>query len=301
MTPSVHGSSTKRHVWLIRHGERADLADKAWVADGGRNYDPPLTRLGVLTAYVTGKTLSRMRTPGAVPQLVVTSPFLRCMQTAVQIARTCNGCPVLVEPGLCEFVSSELFNGVFPGPMLTQEEFVRDYCSGPKGYVPTFLDNSGWRVRDSVPGIGEGGKWETRFDLQDRCRDVAEWLDSRKMRDYESVAIVTHGTCIVMLSMYLDETKAWPNVETPYCCVSHFVGYSAPSRPESPTPLMISEDEDEVEVSVDVDEGENGAGEIAQGDESFGEMEEESGRSRKSRKTNWKAVLVCSQKHLKRK
>lgn len=287
MSPAMlpAGACTKRHIWLIRHGERADLADKNWAAaaaaaaaggEGERRYDPPLTRLGVLTAYVTGKTLARMRTPGAVPQLVITSPFLRCLQTATQIARNCNGCPIAIEPGICEYIAEDLFNGVFPGPMLSQEEFVRDYCTGgPKGFIPTFVENKEWRVRKNVPE-----KWETRFDLQDRCRDVAEWLDSRVVRDYESIAIVTHGTCLIMLSMYLDDSKAWPSVETPYCCVSHFLGYSAldGSRPESPTPLMISDDDGDGEDDLN-----------------------KSGGSSSSKKTSWKAVLICSQKHLKRK
>lgn len=239
--------------------------------------------MGVLTAYVTGKTLSRMRTPGAVPQLVVTSPFLRCLQTATQIARTCNECPVLVEPCICEFISEDLFNGVFPGPMLTQEEYVRDYCSGPKGYVPTFLNRVEWHAREKVPD-----KWESRFDLQDRCRDFCEWLDSPNVCDYESIAVVTHGTCLVMMGMYLDETKAWPDVETPYCCVSHFVGQAAFSRPESPTALNISSENSDYEEEEDENE-------------SFGDVDCGGLRKVNPKKTNWKAVLVCSQKHLKRK
>ena len=319
MSPAFFTSAgaTKRHVWVIRHGERADLADKKkWAAavaaasssssEGVRRYDPPLTRMGVLTAYVTGKSLSQMKTPGAVPQIVLCSPFLRCLQTAVQIARTCGGCPIAVEPALCEYISADLFGGELPGPMLSQEEFVARYCDS--SFTPTFVDNSTWRVRDSVPQ-----HWESRFDLQDRCRDMCAWLDSPVARMYESIAVVTHGTVIVMAGMYMDESKPWPAVETPYCCVTHFVGFTPLVRTSSPTMgnasiATTSSSGSSTEPSVSLLSGSAPTPrpeEIRTFDDRCGSCGYgygyDDGEEDDRKRTNWKAVLVCTQKHLKRK
>jgi hypothetical protein len=94
---------------LVRHGERTDYAQPTWVAQqkqttDGRPWDPPLTARGRLQAVAAGERLVRECAELGVPQpsQVYCSPFTRCVETAVGIARATGVPTVNVEPSLSE-------------------------------------------------------------------------------------------------------------------------------------------------------------------------------------------------------
>eukprot|EP00850_Spirogloea_muscicola_P018486 SM000170S02658 [mRNA] locus=s170:65371:66694:+ [translate_table: standard] len=66
----------------MRHGERADDADPAWAPAADRPWDPPLTARGAAQARAAGEALGAA---GLGITRVVTSPFLRCVQTTAQV------------------------------------------------------------------------------------------------------------------------------------------------------------------------------------------------------------------------
>ena len=73
---------------FIRHGERCDNSkleeERARIEVKS---DPPLTRLGVAQAHMTGKYLKTYLKSGKYDQIIIeTSPFLRTMETAAGIA-----------------------------------------------------------------------------------------------------------------------------------------------------------------------------------------------------------------------
>jgi len=93
---------------IVRHGERQDYADPTWVAHqkqtDGRPWDPPLTARGKRQAVAAGQRLLQECAQLGVPQpsQVYSSPFTRCVETAVEIA-TATGLPTVnVEPSLSE-------------------------------------------------------------------------------------------------------------------------------------------------------------------------------------------------------
>jgi broad specificity phosphatase PhoE len=87
--PSTSAPST---VFIVRHGSRLDAADKDWSQSSATPYDTPLTYGGWVQSRNLGVrigTLLKDQVPKKKKQtriVIHTSPFLRCIQTAVSIA-----------------------------------------------------------------------------------------------------------------------------------------------------------------------------------------------------------------------
>ncbi|KAJ3080380.1 hypothetical protein HK102_003102 [Quaeritorhiza haematococci] len=90
-------------IWIVRHGERVDHVDPRWAATTKTPWDPSLTSVGVQQAAATGTFIasqaatSRQTASGPQPQLpikyIFSSPFLRCVETAVQIQKALPPAP----------------------------------------------------------------------------------------------------------------------------------------------------------------------------------------------------------------
>jgi broad specificity phosphatase PhoE len=80
--PVVYDSAVKQrcqHVYIMRHGERIDDVDSLWTSD--RPFDPPLSNRGKHEALCIGHTLEHAKITH-----IITSPLLRCVQTASQVS-----------------------------------------------------------------------------------------------------------------------------------------------------------------------------------------------------------------------
>ena len=100
--PPAEFATASTRIIVARHAERADDVDVGWTAhDDGFPDDPPLTPFGLEQAALLAQTLLKAR-----PNLdvVCTSPFLRCVQTADAVARA-FGLPLRVEHGLYEHLA----------------------------------------------------------------------------------------------------------------------------------------------------------------------------------------------------
>ncbi|KAJ2373952.1 hypothetical protein H4S02_008698 [Coemansia sp. RSA 2611] len=124
--------------YIVRHGERIDHIDDSWVHSAAVPYDPPLTDTGQRQAYLTGQLIHNIEqqqaqpTPDNTEYLVLTSPFLRCAQTAQAIhqgfvdqsARTHSAqtrqWKIAVEPGLSEVMNESYFEGPLPESLVGQ-------------------------------------------------------------------------------------------------------------------------------------------------------------------------------------
>jgi broad specificity phosphatase PhoE len=101
---SCEENQKKRVIWIMRHGIRQDNIDPNWGKTAKRPDDPPLAREGGLQAIDTGKFLSNQDI-----QLIYSSPFLRCIQTAGLIANIIK-VPLRIEYGLCEALFAKWFS-----------------------------------------------------------------------------------------------------------------------------------------------------------------------------------------------
>eukprot|EP00271_Cylindrocystis_brebissonii_P013086 TRINITY_DN32667_c0_g1_i1.p1 TRINITY_DN32667_c0_g1~~TRINITY_DN32667_c0_g1_i1.p1 ORF type:complete len:447 (-),score=72.26 TRINITY_DN32667_c0_g1_i1:265-1605(-) len=79
-----------QHVFCMRHGERLDVVDPTWAVKAQRPWDPPLTDWGKWQSFQVG---ARLRAEGYGVTRIVCSPYLRCLQTAVEVARALAGEP----------------------------------------------------------------------------------------------------------------------------------------------------------------------------------------------------------------
>ncbi|KAG0224690.1 hypothetical protein BGW42_004953 [Actinomortierella wolfii] len=156
----------KASLFFVRHGQRIDHVDQSWALSSPTPQDPPLTALGQEQSRKTGAALavllfpherasseikeeqterndSRM-TPPESPEAeqgqqhllplprrqhhvaIVTSPFLRCTQTAAELAKGLRSqtkdclITIAVEPGLAEWLSFEYVSQPVPDSMIVQ-------------------------------------------------------------------------------------------------------------------------------------------------------------------------------------
>lgn len=101
-----------KNLFIIRHGERLDRINPNWASKALRPQDTPLSQMGHEQARRLGKWLySKM--PIRTPTKIFCSPFIRCVQTANEIAEqlACledtgtfsgNISDICIEPGICE-------------------------------------------------------------------------------------------------------------------------------------------------------------------------------------------------------
>lgn len=90
-------------VWIARHGNRQDFVDPDWMKTAPRPYDPGLSPDGVGQA----RRLAERLQPENIG-VIVSSPFLRTVETANQVADLLD-LPIFVEPGLSEWLNPEWF------------------------------------------------------------------------------------------------------------------------------------------------------------------------------------------------
>ena len=107
-------------IWVLRHGERADVADPTWLETADRPHDPPLTALGQQQAQATANALANERIDA-----IYSSPFLRCMQTAAAVARA-RGLPIRVEPGLGELLNERWFPNGHPVDVSMSDDWLAE-------------------------------------------------------------------------------------------------------------------------------------------------------------------------------
>ncbi len=88
-------------VWIARHGNRLDFVHPEWFLTALRRYDPPLSDDGIIQA----KKLA-IRLQSEKISHIFSSPFLRCIQTAHQVAEVLN-LPIQLEKGLSEWLNPE--------------------------------------------------------------------------------------------------------------------------------------------------------------------------------------------------
>jgi len=92
----------KQKLFLLRHGARVDAHNPNWRKFAERPYDPPLAPYGYEQARMAADTIQEHLADRSHDEFcVLSSPFLRCVQTAEIVAGTL-GCTFGLEYALCE-------------------------------------------------------------------------------------------------------------------------------------------------------------------------------------------------------
>lgn len=104
-------------IFVIRHGERADFSynpkEKIRII---KEYDPPLSHIGLKQSAITGayinKFMKKLSPKHKIP-IIITSPFLRCLETAISIAESFDslkGNTIFLEDSLGEYMQRTWFS-----------------------------------------------------------------------------------------------------------------------------------------------------------------------------------------------
>lgn len=86
-------------IWITRHGNRYDFVNPDWFITAKRRYDPHLAEDGVIQAQQLGQRLKSE----AITH-IFSSPFLRTVQTAYEVAKILD-LPIKLEAGLGEWLN----------------------------------------------------------------------------------------------------------------------------------------------------------------------------------------------------
>ena len=157
-----------------------------------RWYDPPLTKRGKILAKTTAK---KMKESGIIPKIVYSSPMIRTLETAEQIAQE-FGVGVKIIYGLSECAAVVKKYGFEKIEFLDYDE-IASAC--PKLKIYGSIDTKPEKFHHSVKRV---------------ATDLSE-----KDNAGEHLIIVTHREGIRSFSKKFTET---PIRQTPYCCIAQF-------------------------------------------------------------------------------
>lgn len=108
-------------LFLIRHGERADKRPDLKIKyDLG--FDPPLTPDGHRMAFETGMYLANYLSGTKANIQIISSPFMRCMETSMGICKALNINNITVDYRLSEYMIRKFFPRGDPSPFLHLSE-----------------------------------------------------------------------------------------------------------------------------------------------------------------------------------
>ncbi|EME28307.1 phosphoglycerate mutase family protein, putative [Galdieria sulphuraria] len=186
-----------RKLWLVRHGERMDHVDEIWKQKAKNPYDPPLTERGRKQAWELAGELSKEQV-----DVIISSPFLRCVQTAVIIAEKC-GLEIKIEPGATEWLNEEWFGPTIP-EWKSLEELRDQFPAIDVTYQPIFIPKHP----------------ETRFSLKERARKTMMSLTQERY-PLQNILVVTHGASVEVLALGLYPKR--PVDWVTYCCLTELV------------------------------------------------------------------------------
>mmetsp|Transcript_31388 Transcript_31388/g.56869 ORF Transcript_31388/g.56869 Transcript_31388/m.56869 type:complete len:444 (-) Transcript_31388:121-1452(-) len=119
---------------VLRHAEREDTKDLAWSfgpeARAKYPLDPALTASGEQSVAITGRQLVNLVEPVGHFHVVVSSPYMRCIQTAVQLC-LCIGPQVrlLVDNELGEIYGPAIMGDEEPMEVRRPDEEIEAYCN----------------------------------------------------------------------------------------------------------------------------------------------------------------------------
>jgi len=183
-----YSNSTRIAVAVMRHGERLDAVDPVgWYhSAAGRKYpfDCPLSSRGRMQVGAVAREMAQQSSGNF--SYVVSSPYVRCVETAVEVCRALQ-LPMCIDRQLGEVFGPACFGEwSAPGPLRRSAEDVA-------ACVPPDL-----RRLSPVDCIGQEPSWpesieDARLRMVARVEQYAEWAARLEGVNF---VLVTHGDCV---------------------------------------------------------------------------------------------------------
>ncbi len=192
-------------IFTIRHGERADQIDDRIASDIELIHDPPITKLGHLQSYSAGMKIQSLvqegyksgllSTPN--PQYVfVSSPFIRCLQTAYHMIKSLDPKDIyketiFYEEGIGELMAESLFTDHILDKLYIRHKTEEEV----KKLVPYKIQEGFVKSNEHVirPGYPENvGSGYERFDL---CyKEIMDYfMRELNQKNDKVLVLVTHA------------------------------------------------------------------------------------------------------------
>lgn len=219
--------------FFIRHGLRLDQIDREWQNNSPTPYDSPIARQGYIQSVLAGQAIAQHSATQKRPRFIIhTSPFLRCIQTALAIASALaakhNLRPILrIDSCLGEWITPDYYIDIpAPPSMLEMSRNAHYYLSrftpsttefGPRWKEVLPIDTScvdidvAWDSELFGSGGEYGEEWPDmharfRASLRQMIKYYSTPPAKRKARGIstrgdEIIVMVTHGAgCNAMIS-----------------------------------------------------------------------------------------------------
>ena len=182
--------SMKQTVWIARHGNRLDFVNPEWFNTAERPYDPPLSEDGIIQARQLGKRLKSENIAH-----IFTSPFLRTIQTAHQVAEILD-LEIKLEAGLAEWHNPEWMSkhpAIHP-PDYLEKEYPRIDWHYSSKFFPQYP--------------------ETKTKVMQRTGEIAKQLIAEFSED---ILLVGHGMSVSGTTWGL--VTGNPKINATLCCL----------------------------------------------------------------------------------
>ena len=184
----------KQTVWIARHGNRLDFVNPEWFNTARRRYDPPLSEDGFIQAQELGQRLKNQNISH-----IISSPFLRTIQTANEVAEALD-LPIKLEAGLSEWFNPDWMDS---HPEIHPQEFLAEE-------YPRIDWNYQSLVTPSYP--------ETQAKVTRRTKQTANKL----IKEFaEDILLVGHGASVLGITRGL--VKGNPTFRVPLCSLTKVV------------------------------------------------------------------------------
>eukprot|EP01060_Flectonema_neradi_P026243 TRINITY_DN3510_c0_g1_i1.p1 TRINITY_DN3510_c0_g1~~TRINITY_DN3510_c0_g1_i1.p1 ORF type:complete len:270 (+),score=30.83 TRINITY_DN3510_c0_g1_i1:39-848(+) len=220
----------RQFVYCIRHGEREDAVNDEWITLTDRPYDPPLTAQGRMEAKKAAQEIMK-RDREEWPSVVVTSPFLRCIQTAaVVFHELCingqNCSTIIVDHQLGEIHHPQVLKTTEKQPPTFSEESIRsaiEFAIGGENYETTLEG-----IAPKVVFVGTPVLFPERREAAYRRYNH---YFNESIPTYSNCALITHGESVsCSISSINPDLQVF---NTDYC------SYSIRMRADSCSPWML--------------------------------------------------------------
>jgi broad specificity phosphatase PhoE len=208
----THEANSNRFFAVVRHADRADdmgalvegtswaLSQESWQWP----LDPPLSDIGVANAQQLGRDLAlAAKSQGSHVHTVITSPYLRCIQTAAEICRQLHyKCNFLIDISLGEIFGPTVMGDIEPtNPVRPFDEIIQAYklegldiqCK-PQGRLPHWPESLG-DARE---------RFTNRFIQHLTCNEVLN----------QNFIIVSHGDCVGAALSCMRSSQKWLAAQT---------------------------------------------------------------------------------------
>ena len=191
-TTTQVNASKDQSIFIIRHGDRWDYSHPEWKESAQRKGDPSLSTLGHRQAREVGQCLDALFVKEGIHAKDVTllsSPFLRCIQTSNELLsefRQCQGDvseSVQIKPEYSIFEFDLWNDGLHHSLPETMEERKNYFPRIDVSHQSTFVPN----VPESVD------------EFLKRCEDAMEHLE-KEHGSKPVLILVTHAACCIGLA-----------------------------------------------------------------------------------------------------